>query len=219
VTLDAVTRRGYGALLVAAFAFVALAIGARLDALVWDKHVTDAVLGARTGFFNDLALRVSFLGSTPVVATVAVVLAAVAWRRCPRLAIAIAVLALARPLVEFCLKELVDRPRPAGDRLVRGKGPAFPSGHPFAFALTWGLVPMVVALYTRRRAVWLAVAGVMWTLAVFVAASRVWLGVHWFSDVIAGLLLAVLGVSAAEAMAADRGCGCVSAGDAAPSTP
>ena len=173
--------------------FVALAIGARLGALVWDKHVTDAVLGARTGFLNEIALRVSFLGSTRVVATVAVALALVTWRRCPRLAVAIALLALARPLVEFGLKELIDRPRPAGDRLVRGKGPAFPSGHPLAFALTWGLVPMVVALYTRRRAVWLAVAGVMWTLAVFVAASRVWLGVHWLSDVIAGLLLAVSG--------------------------
>jgi hypothetical protein len=35
-------------------------------------------------------------------------------------------------------------------------------------------------------------------LAVAVAASRVWLGVHWTSDVVAGLLLAVLGVLGAE---------------------
>lgn len=208
VTFAAVTRRGYGALIVAAAMFVALAVAARFDLLVWDEPVTDAVLDARTDTRNDVAAWVSRIGSTPVVAVAATVLAAVAWRRCRRLAVAIVVLAAARPLVEFALKELVDRPRPDSSQLVPGRGPAFPSGHPFAFALTWGLAPMVVALYTRRRAVWLAVAAAMWILAVLVAASRVWLGVHWLSDVVAGLLLAVIGVSAGEALAAERGCGC-----------
>jgi undecaprenyl-diphosphatase len=211
VTLNAVTRYGYGLLIAAGGAFVALAVGARFGWLFWDHEVSEEVFEARTGWLDTLALRVSWMGSTPVVITVAAILAVVAWRRCPRLAVAIVLLALARPLVEFGLKELIHRDRPSGNQMVPGRGPAFPSGHPFAFALTWGLVPMVVALYTKRRAVWLMMAGTMWSLAVLVAASRVWLGVHWFSDVVAGLLLAVIGVSIAEAVAADRGCGCEAA--------
>jgi undecaprenyl-diphosphatase len=108
------------------------------------------------------------------------------------------VIALARPLAEFALKELISRPRPAGDRMVNGEGYSFPSGHPLATAASWGLIPLVVGLYTRRRALWWSVAAAVWALAVAVAASRVWLGVHWTSDVVAGLLLAVLGVAAAE---------------------
>jgi undecaprenyl-diphosphatase len=46
--------------------------------------------------------------------------------------------------------------------------------------------------------VWWAVAIGVWTLAVLVAVSRVWLGVHWTSDVVGGLLLASIGVLAAE---------------------
>jgi len=92
----------------------------------------------------------------------------------------------------------VGRERPAGDQLVPGRGPAFPSGHPMATAASWGMIPLVVALYTVRRHVWWAVTIAVWSLAVMVAASRVWLGVHWTSDVVAGLLLAVLGVAWAE---------------------
>jgi len=209
VTLPAVTRLGYGAPVVAVVAFVAFAVGAQFDdGLPWDEPINDWVLDNRSGWIDTIALRVSWFGSTPVIIATAVLLAFVAWRRCPRLAIAVLVFAAARPLVEFTLKELIDRPRPIAGRLVRGKGPAFPSGHPFAFALTWALVPMVVATYTPRRAVWRTAAALMWSLAVLIGASRVWLGVHWLSDVIAGLVLAVMGVSVAEVITARHGCAC-----------
>ena len=60
------------------------------------------------------------------------------------------------------------------------------------------MLPLVAALYVRRRAAWWAIAVLAWVLVVAVAASRVWLGVHWATDVVAGVLLAVLGVRAAE---------------------
>ncbi len=133
-----------------------------------------------------------------------------AWRRCPRLAVAIVILAVARPLSEFVLKELIGRERPIGDRMVRGRGPAFPSGHPYAVAMAWGLIPMVVALYSRRPWLPRVVAVFAWSTAVAVAASRVWLGVHWTSDAAAGLLVGLLAVCLAERAVAGNGCGCPS---------
>ena len=187
---------------VVAVVFALLAVGAVLDQLPWDQAVHDWVVAQRTPWVDTVAKRVSWFGSTYVVLTVSAVAAAVAWRRCPRLALAIVVVALARPLSEFLLKELVGRDRPVGDRLVRGRGPSFPSGHPYATAASWGVLPLVAALYVRRRATWWAVAVAAWLLVVGVAASRVWLGVHWTSDVVAGVLLAVLGVRAAELLIA-----------------
>lgn len=199
VTLVGFHRRHRWVAPVAGCVFVVLAIGARLGWLFWDPPITRAAVGARTPVNVEIARRVSFLGSTKVVVTVALVAALVAVWRSRRLAVAILVIAGVRPLVEWTIKELVARPRPPEvDRLVTGTGYSFPSGHPLAFAASWCLIPLVVELYTRRVAVWWAMVAAVWTLALGVAWSRVWLGVHYTSDVVAALLLALLGVLAAE---------------------
>jgi len=196
---------------VAAVVFVALAIGAMAGWLFWDEPITRWVVDARTSGLDAFFRRASFMGSTLVVLTVSAVAAVMAWPRCSRLAMAIVAVALARPLIEAALKLLVNRDRPVGDRLVNGEGFSFPSGHPLATAASWCMLPLVVALYTRRRWLWWAVAVGVWALAVTVAASRVWLGVHWTSDVVAGLVLAVLGVAGAERFITATHGGCPSA--------
>jgi undecaprenyl-diphosphatase len=210
ITLAHVRARHWWLLPVAGALFAALATGAVVDLLVWDEPVTQWLVRQREPWLDDVFRGVSFLGSTRVVLGLAAVAAALAWRRCPRLALAIVVIALARPLAEFALKELIGRERPTGDRLVAGRGPSFPSGHPLATAASWGLLPLVAALYTKRRVIWWSIAIAAWVLAVFVALSRVWLGVHWTSDVIASLALALLGVAAAEwfVTTAHGGTGC-----------
>jgi hypothetical protein len=73
--------------------------------------------------------------------------------------------------------------------MVNGTGPSFPSGHVMAAVALWGLLPLVVALYTKRKAVWWASVYIAGGLIAGITASRVYLGVHWFSDVTAGLVV------------------------------
>ena len=112
---------------------------------------------------------------------------------------ALIVATFSKPLVETVLKAAVDRDRPNFDRMVPGNGPSFPSGHVMAAMALWGMLPLIVSLYTRRRDVWWASVAVAATIIGGIAASRVYLGVHWFSDVVGGLLagaIFLLGVQA-----------------------
>jgi membrane-associated phospholipid phosphatase len=179
-------------------AFIAMAVLAAVDALPWDRAITHAVIRSRTPFRDDLARKISLLGSTKIVLAVSAALALSAVRRSPRLAVAIIIIAIARPLSEFALKELVGRDRPVGNQLVNGRGPSFPSGHPYAAAASWGLIPLVVVLYTRKPAIWWTSTIIVWTIVILVAASRVWLGVHWATDVVASVILAIIGVAIIE---------------------
>ena len=60
----------------------------------------------------------------------------------------------------------------------------------------WGLVPLVVALYSSDRRVWWASVGASSALIVAIGASRTYLGVHWFSDVVGGLIVGVFFLAA-----------------------
>lgn len=175
----------------------AMVDGGRL--LVWDPPLTAAAVAHRTAWLDGLALAVSRLGSWVVVYPVGALLALAAARRSRPLAWAIVVTVAARPAIEWLLKDLVARPRPGGARLVPGTGFSYPSGHVLAAAATWAFLPPVVALYTHRRALWWAAVAAAGTLVGLVAWSRVWLGVHWTSDVVASLAVAFVALSAAEA--------------------
>jgi undecaprenyl-diphosphatase len=181
---------------------VILAVAAAMNhgqlLLTWDAPIQRTVEADRTPALTRFFLTVSRLGSVIPVLTLGTLAAVVTWRRCRAVATVLFLATFSRPLLEFTLKALVDRDRPDSARLVTGHGPSFPSGHVMAAVALWGLLPVVVSLYTRSRAVWWGSVGASVTLITSIAASRVYLGVHWFSDVIGGLLVGAFFLLAAD---------------------
>jgi undecaprenyl-diphosphatase len=174
-----------------AFLFLAFAAAIRRGAvlLTWDEPIQRAVEGRRGAGWDVLFSTASRFGSTLVVLTLGGLLALLAARRCRAVAIAVVAATISRPVIEFLLKDIVERGRPDFERMVAGTGYSFPSGHVMAAVALWGLLPMIVALYTRSRALWWASVAMSGVMIATIAASRVYLGVHWFSDIMGGLLL------------------------------
>jgi membrane-associated phospholipid phosphatase len=154
--------------------------------LAWIAHhrTTALIDGAR--FF-------AAAGSVAVVVVLAVLVSAFLWWRRVPLAAALtpAAAVLSAGAVAAVLKVLVDRPRPsAAYRLVAETDPSFPSGHATGTMALGVSAAIVVAVYLLRRPIARALAvGVGVALPLTVAASRLELGVHWPTDVVAGLSL------------------------------
>jgi membrane-associated phospholipid phosphatase/phosphoglycolate phosphatase-like HAD superfamily hydrolase len=83
------------------------------------------------------------------------------------------------------LKQVFERPRPTGDALVTVSSTAFPSGHTTT-ATTIATALAVIAWPTRWR--WPAIAAAAF-FSFAMAVSRVYLGIHWPTDVLGGLAL------------------------------
>ncbi|AZM51912.1 hypothetical protein DMA15_04320 [Streptomyces sp. WAC 01529] len=107
---------------------------------------------------------------------------------------------LVASVVQQSLKAAVDRPRPVWqDPVDMAHYAAFPSGHAMTAAVVCGLLLWLLRLYGVGPVAW-RVAVVLAVLSVAgVGVTRVWLGVHWPSDVLGGWLLGALTVALAIA--------------------
>ncbi|MFF7090941.1 phosphatase PAP2 family protein [Streptomyces rubradiris] len=101
-------------------------------------------------------------------------------------------------LVQQSVKAAVGRPRPAWpDPVDSAHYAAFPSGHALTATVVCGLLLWLLRRRSAGRALWrTAVAAAVVSVA-GVGVTRVWLGVHWASDVLGGWLLGALLVALA----------------------
>jgi membrane-associated phospholipid phosphatase len=151
-----------------------------------------AIENRSTGWTVTLTV-VSMLGSSLVLAPVAVVLAMVLGMRGHRAdALLVSLTTLGAILLGPLLKSVIERPRPDRDHLVEVNSWAYPSGHSLTSMAVIGLLVVLTVRYveSRRWRVTAVVAGGL--LVVSVGISRVYLGVHWPTDVLAGWLIGAM---------------------------
>src|SRR4051812_43288732 len=176
----------------------ALLLGACVvGALVWstttlaavqavDDWFLDLMVDIRSSPLTWLAKAVAFTGSVWCTWTIRAVVIGILLRRRHWVHLSAFLLAVVTSEILIgVLKAAYDRPRPPGS-LIATSGASFPSGHAVAAAVT--AVGLVVALLPpgRSRWVWERRAAFYASL---MALSRTYLGAHWLSDVVAGMLL------------------------------
>ena len=145
----------------------------------------------RAGWLDDLAKVVTDLGSGSFTLAVALVAAVVlaARRMWAELIVMVVALALTHAAVPL-LKEAVDRPRPETG-LVGVRGDAWPSGHA-AYGMIYSWLAVLLAVRgTTGKLSGTAVILIGLAISAAVGLSRVYLRVHFLSDVNSGAALAV----------------------------
>jgi len=175
---------------VLALTAVAFALVADHGILAHIQRADDAwlrlMISGRSAPITAVAKVFNWLGLVYVTLPVRIAIAGfLAWRRRWWHLAAFAAAVVLSEILIGTLKESYDRARPPGS-LVATSGASFPSGHSIAATVT--VVAAVIALVPpgRARVAWGAAAA---AFSILMALSRAYLGAHWLSDAIAGVLL------------------------------
>jgi membrane-associated phospholipid phosphatase len=157
------------------------------------EHVDQSIgqwgVDHRTDWSTEAIELYTWLGDTRLVIVLAVILGIVEYVRLPSRWIApfLVVVIVGQIFLTRMLKGVLDRVRPEFNPIAETLGPSFPSGHSAMAAAFFGAAALLISRgrTANQRSV---IFGVAAGLTVGVACSRVLLGVHWFSDVVAGVL-------------------------------
>lgn len=157
-----------------------------------DRPVWSWFVEHRTTAWTTVMRLVTEIGGTAVVAGLALVVAAVlAWRRPERRGDSLLIVIVAAGVGAMILisKPIVGRTRPPlAQRLAEETNQSFPSGHATAsIALLGVLLVVLLPLVARRWARLLMIVGAVLVVAL-IGVSRLYLGVHWATDVVGGWL-------------------------------
>jgi len=135
---------------------------------------------------------ITFLGSTVFIVSLCVVLFFLfLFLKKKNIAFIIAGCLIISTIFNNVVKLIIRRPRPEVLRLVTEKSFSFPSGHTMGAVSMYGIILyLIIKSNLNKNVKWML--GIIFTvLPILVGISRIYLGAHFASDIIGGILLAL----------------------------
>ncbi len=170
-----------------------------------DPRLHAYAVAHRTPWLTVIMTNVTWLGSNWLLLPILAAATILRLRRRNRPAVLAVWVAYLGAIVLYALaKPLVHRPRPpATDLIGHASGPSFPSGHATQALAAWGVLAVVLLAGRSRtaRTVALTTATVV---VLLVGASRIYLGAHWLTDVLAAYAITAAWLAVLTALALRR---------------
>ena len=187
------------------FGFLVLRVVGSDGPIGADSRLLRDVVGHREDWLTPVARVVTNLGAGPLLYAVVITLGVALWWRTREWMLPVCAVALlwAGQAVRVAINHAIGRPRPPRDLwLVEPGSFAFPSGHTEMATVGYALAAvLLVRLLSGGRRMVGAVSTVAAVLAIMIGLSRVYLGVHWPSDVAGGWSFGVAWLALAATVA------------------
>ncbi|MCM3638623.1 phosphatase PAP2 family protein [Sporosarcina luteola] len=172
-----------------AFAFLVTAI---LSDMVggFDRSVIDAMQGLEASWLTSIMLAFTFIGSTKVVMLLTIALTVLLlWKFGSRSQAYYFFFTMIGTIILFqALKLIFKRPRPEFHRLTEVGGYSFPSGHAMMAFSLYLLFIYLLWRHIQSTAGRIALVAFAIFMFVMISASRIYLGVHFPSDILGGMI-------------------------------
>lgn len=157
----------------------------------FDSNIQTWVRGGLPAGLTRFFKTITMLGNTSVQAVIAIL--AVIWlylRQYKAEAIFVGTSGVLASTMIMSLKYIYQRPRPSITHLVHASGYSFPSGHSLGTFMILGAIAIVLAQRLEKKESKIVVYAITGLLIFLVGLSRIYVGVHYPTDVLAGFTLA-----------------------------
>lgn len=152
-----------------------------------DSTVYEVISRFHGAVMTHIAMILSFIGSSRVIVTGLIILLLIPKTR--KAAVALAATAACSALINDTLKKIFQRSRPTVNPLVIEKSFSYPSGHSMSNMALYTMLALLLLTYMKRRRARVPAAVGCFLLAIGIGLSRIYLGVHYPSDVAGGFLM------------------------------
>lgn len=170
-----------------------------------DQQFATWLFNIRSPGLVDFFSSITQLGGSVFIATLAVIIATILIYQKKRLEMLGLIITVAGSGASMlAIKHLIQRPRPVGIAAIVEDSYSFPSGHGTLSMALYGYLIYLLWLTKWSRAIKICFAILLAVLIILVGFSRLYLGVHYLTDVLAGLALGAVWIWFAVRLAGRR---------------
>ena len=157
--------------------------------LTGEEAILEAVRNAELPLLNQALRSFDCLGSPWLIVASVLALTAVLWARRRRREAMLCLLIIPMELMTLGLREIIDRPRPMlPEWTTIAPSPGFPSGTTLHAVLFFGFIAYLCHIHVRPKKLRIALQASLVLFIAVVSYSRIYLGVHWPTDVLGSWL-------------------------------
>lgn len=178
------------------FAYLAYMIS-NYDVLGIDTVIREWAYGQRTPVLNRILIGITYLGNWQTIVSLGLVLLAYPGTR-KNIGLPFAVTAVSSTVIYKVAKSIFQRPRPElAVRIIKEGGYSFPSGHSMNCLVIYGMLIYLTRRYCRNKRIANIITVVLSLLILAIGCSRVYVGVHFPTDILGGWSLGIAVLTAA----------------------
>jgi len=163
---------------------------------VIDLEFSEEVQEFQHPFFDMVMKLISYPGYMPYAPAMVVLVAGTFYVRKFKKEGLFLLLTMLSGLVSTIVKYMVDRPRPSADLVkiaMETHQQSFPSGHVMFYVIFFGFVALLMYSIKKINRTLRITIGVLCMAMIFtIPISRIYLGAHWFTDVLGGFMLGII---------------------------
>lgn len=158
------------------------------ESTAFDNTVSLFIYQLRTPALTGLMMAITNLGAGYTLVAAILIVIFLTWKHHRKEAYLFAIVLIMGLVINLALKTVIHRPRPSLSPLVAASFSSYPSGHEMNSFVFYFMLAYYFYHFSRRKGLSMVVATGCLGLVILIGFSRVYLGVHYPTDVLAGYL-------------------------------